>query len=220
LEKLKVSIYFDMAVVGMLAIIFAGSAAAYALHDAKKKKAKENSPSSFKTRRLTHEAEAHAALEYQESIEAAFKLAREEGLLITDVVTYKDIERDKYLAKDKKTSLTRFVPVMTQELAEKIREWEIEDVYGEGSGTVALCLRSRQIKWIAEEVPEELEPINLKEKDRIRYPEISTLHSTLPSVMIEAARKMLEYDWDYVQREADARRDAKYGKSDEVDMNE
>lgn len=175
-----------------------------------RKKKKLDCPTSFMARHnaMLEEIQSLKTEEqrYQDSIQGAFSEAREHDLLYVFEVPYDDIESDKirYHANesDSKTRLTRIYPIMTQELAEKIREYEVKAWYGFAPELRAqIYLDARQIKWRVEEVPAEVEPPNLKNADRIYYPDFSVFRMT-PELQ-EAARKLLDYGDEYVEEQAD-----------------
>lgn len=170
-------------------------------------------PASFATRhqQMLDEVEARKSEEqrYRERIQAAFNEARECGALIVSEAEYADIESDMYRSRNPhvKTMLTRITPIMTKELAELVREHEIKRT-AEGydsEGGAQVCLSARTIRWKIEEVPAQYEPPNLKDRDRIVYPELSA-YTIVYQPLIDAARALLGYDSQYVEEEA-ARRE-------------
>jgi hypothetical protein len=182
----------------------------------KKNSKKDEGPSSFASRRdhILAEIQERKSKEqlYQESIEAAFKEAREAGELIAMTVSYDDIRRDMYRCRARenfadnvknKTLLTRITPILTPELAERVRAYEIATVNDFDSEECdEICLAARNIYWRTEEVPEKYEPPNLKDGDRILYPDLSSAY-VIPKVIVDAARKMLKYELAYVAEQAE-----------------
>jgi hypothetical protein len=142
--------------------------------------------------------------QYRDRLDAAFNEARECGKLIVSMVIYADLENDKHSARNSKkakTLLTRITPVMTHELAEKVRAYEVAYGYDftcDGLGEI--LFGARNILWRVEEVPAKYEPPNLKDSDRIHYPEMSVF-CYIPQELTTAARKLLGYDYKYVQEQ-------------------
>jgi hypothetical protein len=155
---------------------------------------------------------------YQDSIEAAFKKAGRFCALLVSEVPYRDIVRDRFRNSGRhpgdlpKPLLTRITPILTMELAEEVREYEILELLDLSSTEdfrlrerlAALCLKARNILWLVVEVPEKYAPPKLKDEDRISYPEINP-EFEVPKEILEAARKMLNYDREYVKMQADFR---------------
>jgi hypothetical protein len=146
----------------------------------------------------------------RDRIDAAFNEARECGVLLVSEVSYEDIESDKFRAKDRhpgdhpKPMLTRIKPVLTQELAERIRDFEVHASYEcDTEGLAQIRLDARLLQWRVEEVPARYEPPNLKDEDRINYPDLYAF-AWLPEALKHEARRFLGYDDDYVQKQVDA----------------
>jgi hypothetical protein len=178
---------------------------------AKKKAEKSNLQHGFAERRNRMLAEIHArkseAERYLENIESAFWAAEQAGALVVSIVPYADIESDMYRMRahgpNSGTPLTRIEPVMTPELAEEIKRFEVREMYEcgpEGLGSINMAARS--IQWRVTEVPERFEPPDLKNHDRIDYPDLSISHG-LNRTLMKAARKMLGYTLEDIQREVD-----------------
>lgn len=167
-------------------------------------------PASFATRhqQMLDEVEARKSEEqrYQERIQAAFAEARAADAILVSVVEYADIESDMYRTRNPhvKTMLTRITPIMTKDLAELIRDYEIKSFADshDSSALAEICIAARAIKWRIEEVPEQYAPPNLKDKDRIIHPEVSA-YSHLYQPLIGAARALLGYDDQYIKDEAE-----------------
>ena len=179
---------------------------------------------------MVAEVEARKSSEqiYRERIDAAFIEAHEAGVLIVDSVRYADIENDMYRNRSRysdrsdspyvKPLLTRITPVMTTELAERIREYEImehSDYDSDSEGLAGICIAARTIKWRVEEVPLQYEPPNLKDVDRISYPDL-TMRYVLPEDLKKAAREVLDYGDEYVVDQAELRNQ----KSDSFEVTE
>jgi hypothetical protein len=146
---------------------------------------------------------------YRDSIDAAFNEARECDVLLVSEVSYQDIETDKFRSQGRhpgdhpKPMLTRITPILTRELAERIRDFEVHNAYeGDTYGLAQIRLDARLIKWRVEEVPGNYEPPKLKDEDRIVYPDLNAF-SWLPVHLSEEARKLLGYDYAYVQQQVD-----------------
>jgi hypothetical protein len=167
-------------------------------------------PSSFANRheQMLAEIEARKSAEqiYRARIDAAFNEARECGALLVSDVPYYDIEIDMCRANrsDTKTLLTRITPLLTQELAEMVREYEIKNDGLKPSASCCICVAARAITWRVEEVPAQYEPPNMKDTDRISYPDLSSIY-TIPESVRKAARKLLDYGDDYVLAQAELR---------------
>lgn len=182
-------------------------------HFEKKKSDKPLSTASFAARkeRVLAEVQARKSAEqvYTERIEAAFNEARECGALIITESDYDDIECDMHRSRERhpgdlpKPLLTRITPILTPELAEKVRDYEIvnEHFPFQAEKCAEVCLAARMIKWRVEEVPEHYAPPTLKDRDRILYPDLSGTFA-LPEGVAEEARKMLGYDDEYVKQQA------------------
>ncbi len=171
------------------------------------KKAADAYPDSMVARLAKRDAEMRARRsdkeKYRDSIDAAFSMARESGVLLMSILTYGDIDSDKYISRDAKKLLTRITPVMTRELAEKIRDYEVAHGYDCMIGGLAgICQDARNLRWCVEEVPTQYEPPDLKESDRVNYPDLSPVFY-VPDVLKDAARKLLGYDDKYVQDRID-----------------
>lgn len=208
-------------VVAFVIGMFGGSYAVLAGWDNRpRKKGKveqEVYPTSFSKRikKMDSEAKALSAAEaaYQDRIDAAFIEALSCGALVISEVDYHDVESDRYSShKVKNTLLTRFMPIVTRELAESIRAFEIHKRYEHESAIYKyeydseslsnICMAARNIKWRVEEVPVKYEPPKIRVEDRICYPDLSGKYG-LPDSLRDAARMMLGYDDDYVKKQAD-----------------
>jgi hypothetical protein len=187
--------------------------AANTYRDKQKKKAIEDQPTSYYDRRIKLikevEDQRTAAQKYHDRIDAAFREAKQCGELEVFETTYNDIDSDRYGSKKRKTRLTRIVPVMTKELAEMIREYEVRQEYEiDDDGRVHIFMEARQIVWRVLEVPAKFEPPDLKDEDRIKYPDLSTQFYSLPQDLVLAARDLLGYDNAYISEEAERRQAA------------
>jgi hypothetical protein len=194
----------------------------------KKQKKREREYSSFSVRhqKMLDEVRARKSEEeqYRERIEAAFDEARKYGALLVSEVPYHDIETDMFRNRGRnprdlpKPLLTRISPVMTKELAEQVREYEVlaeNDFSGLDERISRIGIEARSIHWRIEEVPEHYEPPNLKDEDRISYPEAYS-GFLIPAEIRKAAREMLGYDDAYVRDAAELQA----AKSDSFEVTE
>jgi hypothetical protein len=204
------SVISAAAIIGVAAI---GAVVSMARINRQRKRSKGINRSSFWTRHQQMIAEIQArksgAEIYRDSIDAAFNEARECGVLLVSEVSYEDIESDMHQYKHRragdknKPMLTRITPIMTRELAERIRDFEVHNAYdGDTYGLAQIRLDARLIKWRVAEVPGNYEPPKLKDEDRITYPDLYAF-SWLPDSLRKEARRFLGYDDDYVQKQAD-----------------
>jgi hypothetical protein len=201
-------------IIGFVALVCAIFVAQDEIRKRRAGSRKDSHLSSFAARhqQVLAEVEALKTAEqrYRDRINAAFNEARESGALIVSEVSYADIETDKFRAKGRhpgdhpKPMLTRIKPVLTQELAERIRDFEVHASYEcDTEGLAQIRLDARSLQWRVEEVPARYEPPNLKDEDRITYPDLYAF-AWLPESLKHEARRFLGYDDEYVQKQVDA----------------